>query len=216
MKKALILGLILSFTATGSVSAYSEHFEDGFANPVTAVGLQNSENTLEDAVKKRQWFYFKQKIRDAIYKNRLNQKQRHQYSKSVNHVDERSTQVERDGALRTVPYYQQRREYNNASYIRTNPKQTFRKRAINYYLEGGVAGKDALSADVLYGSTHRVSRVPSTIFKENAITTSAKSSLLEGQRSIGRSAQVPTGYQKTTFRRGDSTRTYLSPYQRFE
>lgn len=214
MKKVLILSLSFSiFTAT--TLAYDEHREDGFQNATTTIGKKSSQAKLNEAISKRQWYYFKNKIRNNSYKNRLNQQERHVYGKQSINVNEQSTQLKRDGELNSVPFYEERREATKGQYsIPNNSKRNFRSRAINYYVEGGDANQDAMSSNLIYGSTHKVRRVPIRAFKDEvgAINKKARNET----RSIGREDQIPTGYQKGSFRRGDSLRNFMHPYMKFD
>ena len=199
---------------SGTTFAYTEHFEDGFENPVTTVAQKSANTRLNDSIMDRRYNYMKNKIRDNAYKNRKNQFGRHLGGQKSIHVNDRSTQAKRSGELEFVPYYNDVKEHSNVSYVRPNRKQTFRRRAINYYQEGGYAGKDELKQDVIYGSTHRVNIIPFKWFKRNNDLEEVTSDIRGIQRNIGKDEQVATGYQKTTFRRGSSTRNFMSPYQR--
>ncbi len=194
--------------------AYTEHFEDGFENPVTTAAQKSAQTRLDKSIMDRRYHYFKNKLRDDEYKNRKNQFYRHMVGQKSIHVNDRSTKVKRHGRLNFVPYYEDRKEYSNVSYVRPNRKQTFRRRAINYYAEGGYAGKDELKEDVVYGSTHKVNIIPFMWMKRNSDLEDVTNDIRGAQRVIGKDEQVATGYQKMTFRRGDSFRNFMSPYQR--
>lgn len=214
MKKAIILGLSFAIF-TGTTLAYDENREDGFQDATTSLGQKSSQQKLNEAIQKRQWYYFKNKIRDNGYKNRLNQQERHVYGKQSINVSERSTQAERDGELKDVPYYEERRETNKGQYsVPNNSKRNFRSRAIDYYVEGGDANDEAMSSNLIYGSTHKVRRIPVRAFKEEV--GSINKEVRDEVRSIGRGDQIPTGYQKGSFRRGDSLRNFLHPYMNFD
>lgn len=214
MKKVLILSLSFAILS-GTTLAYDENREDGFQNATTQIGQKSSQAKLNEAISKRQWSYFKNKIRDNSYKNRLNQQQRHIYGKQSINVNEQSTQLKRDGALNSSPFYEEVREANQGQYsVPNNSKRNFRSRAINYYVEGGDANKESMTSNLIYGSTHKVRRVPIRAFTDElgAINTTVRI----GTRSIGREDQIPTGYQKNSFRRGDSARNFMHPYMSFD
>ncbi|MCK5461263.1 hypothetical protein KAI58_04735 [Candidatus Gracilibacteria bacterium] len=213
MKKVLIL--TISFAVlSGTTFAYSETREDGFENPVSNLGQKSSQQKLNEAIKKRQWYYFKNKFRTTDYKSRTNQQIRRNIGKKEINVNERSTKVTRTGELKDVPFYDDRRELNQGQYnFPNNPKRNFRSRAIDYYVEGGDANKKSMQSGVIYGSTHKVSRIPIRAFTEalGKINLQNRNEI----RFIGRKEQVPTGYQSTSFRRGDSIRNFMHPYMRF-
>lgn len=213
MKKTCLFTMAFTLLS-GTTFAYTEHFEDGYTNPVTPTALTESQEKLRDAIQLRRSSYFKNKVRDGAYKNRKNQQERHIEGKKSIHVSERSTKSNREGELKFVPYYEDRDEHSNVSYYRPNRKQTFRRRAINYYREGGYAGTTELKDNVIYGSQHKVNIIPSRWMKQNADLEEITKDIRDVQRDIGESEQVATGYQKTTFRRGSSNRNFMSPYQR--
>ena len=171
---------------------------------------------LDYAIAQRQQKNFKDKfVRTMDYKNRLGQLYRHKVSRYYGHANERSTQVTRTGDLQTVPDYEYRRPYSEKSMIRPNSKQTFKRRAIDYYINGGDAGTDALRSDVIVSSEHQVPR----FFVPVAKTAEAQADVLAPVRwaqkqSMGMSDKVPTGYQKTTTSQGTSSgKSYTNPWQ---
>lgn len=214
MKKTLILTLSLA-ALFGTTYAYSETRDDGFENPTTQLAQKSSQQKLNEAIKKRQWYYFKNKFRTNDYKSRPSQETRRNIGKREINVSERSTQVTRTGALKDVPYYGDRRELNRGQYsFPNNSKRNFRARAIDYYVDGGDANTESMQKGVIYGSTHRVSRIPIRAFASAIGKINLRNR--NETRFIGRGEQVPTGYQATSFRRGDSIRNFMHPYMKFE
>ena len=195
-----------------STFAFSETREDGFNNPLTSVGQKTSGEKLTEAIKQRHSNYFKNKIRNLLYKNRKNQKNRHLSGMSDKNVSQRSTNMSRTGALNSVPFYSSRREMNKGSFIRKNQKQVFRARAIDYYVDGGDANKEALNSGVIYGSQHKIKRVPSKIFTRS--TADIKKAIIDVQKDMEKGEQVPTGYQKNTQRSGASHRNFIHPFMK--
>lgn len=207
------LGLMLSSTAF----AFTEQFEDGLDNATQTLGQVRSVEKLDEAIRQRQYYYLKQKIRNNAYKTKKNQQYRHIVSRAQANTDEVSTFANRTGALKNVPYYNQRRGTSGASLAApNNAKRNFRTRAYNYYVEGGDAGEKALKDDVVLSSKHQ-SRTRYWLHAKNnnASTADLIAGIRAIQKSKTRTTQVPTGYQSTTFRRGDSSRNFLHPYMNF-
>ncbi len=213
MKKVSILIMAFMMT-TGTSYAYTEHFEDGFINPTTTVAQESARVRLQRAIQQRRDYYFRNKSRTVDTMNRNSQRRIHERNKARRNTGGVSTRMNRKGELNFVPYYPYQREYSNVSYVRPNAKQTFRRRAVNYYREGGYAGKNELKEGVLYGSRYRVNIIPAQWYKRNRNLEDVTTEIRNVQRDIGKSEQVPSGYQKTTFRRGASSRYFMSPFQR--
>ncbi len=213
MKKIALFALI-TLIMSGTTLAYTEHFDDGFINPVVPKAKEVARERLLKSIQQRRLRYIREKLRTVDnFQNRNLQRRRHEMMKVHNNVGGVATQMKRKGALKFVPYYSYRKERTDGNYIRPNAKQVFKRRAINYYREGGYAGKRELKENVVYGSTHRVNIIPSSWFKRNAQIEAVMQDIRDAQRNIGKSEQVPTGYQKTTLRRGSSLRNFMSPYQ---
>lgn len=214
MKKTALF-IVMTLLTSGTSFAYTEHFDDGFINPVTPTAQESASDRIQAAILQRRAKYARERVRtNDNFKNRTLQLRRHEGSKVRSNVGGVATQMKRDGALKFVPYYSYLKEKTAGTYVRPNAKQVFKRRAINYYREGGYAGKKALNSDVVYSSTHRVNIVPSRWMKRNSSLENVMQSIRDAQRNIGKSEQVPTGYQKTTLRSGSSYRNFMSPYQR--
>ncbi len=212
--KSISLFAFMFILMSSTTFAYTEHFEDGFDNPITTIAQKSAQKRLGQSIMNRRYRYFKNKLRDNSYKNRKNQFIRHIIGRKNINVNDRSTQIKRYGQFKFIPYYDDRKEFSNVSYIRPNRKQTFKRRAINYYREGGYAGTKELKENVIYGSNHKVNILPFRWLKRNKSLEEVTLDIRDVQRVIGKDEQVATGYQKTTFRRGSSLRNFMSPYQK--
>lgn len=170
---------------------------------------------LNYAISQRQKNDFrKQYLTPLSDKNAIAQRIRHQQSRYLKNTPERSTLVERTGELEDVPYYQFRRQFSNPSTLRSNRKQVFRQRAIDYYINQGYAGTEALQSDLIRGDQHVVNRVTSPATKTAAAQAETISAVRDQQKAqIGRPTQVPTGYQRTSRRVNSFGKTYSNPYQ---
>lgn len=213
MKKSLLLTFAAGILVSGTTLAYTEQFEDGLKDATQTLGQVRSVDKLDEAIKDRQYYYLKNKIRNNAYKNRKNQWYRHIMSRAQANTDEVSTFTSRTGELKDSPYYSQRRATTNrAISAPNNSKRNFRTRAYDYYIEGGDAGTKVLKEDVILSSEHEVE----TRYNYHTKNQSSAADLISGIRAMQKnrytSGKVPTGYQTTTFRRGDSNRNYLHPY----
>jgi hypothetical protein len=236
MKKALLLFLALGFAAPAVTHAYDEARKDekqpaGFDYSVYQAPntekpsywkvRTNSENALNRAIQERQKRYLKTHFVENIkgengnYKSKINALSRHNISRYQANVNQRSTKLRRTGIYQDVPYYDLRRERSNSSltYGGTNATKNFRARALDYYVGGGDAGAEAIKSGVVFGSTHRVPRyLRRTKQYEVSLILDP---LRDQQRFIGRNPiDTPTGYQKTTYRTGDSSRNYAHPFSK--
>lgn len=216
MKKPLIYTFTAALLLSSTTFAFDEQMQDGLADATQTLGQVRSVEKLDEAIEQRQYYYLKNKIRNNSYKNRKNQWYRHIMSRANASTDEVSTFTRRSGELEDVPYYKQRRATTDTAISApNNAKRNFRTRAYDYYVEGGNAGTDVLESDVVLSSEHKS---PSRYWSQ-AINSQGAADLISGIRAMQRNRrvndQVPTGYQSTTFRRGDSSRNFLHPYMNF-
>jgi len=208
MKKTLAIAITISVIGMNAVSANSN---TATYKPNSVMNVQQTISKILNAKKQRFMKYLKNKyIKKNEYSTRIGQKVRHNKSRAQKNTSDESTILKRDGELKFVPHYDKIREHVNSSYLRTNQKQVFRARAINYYLDGGKAGAEEISKNIIFGSKHKVPRVFNRTKKQQA--TDINKELRDIQRNIGQSEQVPAGHQKTVQRTGDMGRNYFSPY----
>ena len=175
---SLALGVAL-VPALSSAKDYELHIDRDASNPQYSGFRQTSENPtsdnplafgtrkasqedLSEAIDLRRGYYSKNKyVRTNDYKNRLNQIDRHRVSRYYGHTPDTATQMNRDGELVEVPYYEDRKANSETSLVRTNAKQIFRARAIDYYVDGGDADTDTLRSEgYVKSSEHKVQTVP--------------------------------------------------------
>jgi len=150
-----------TFLALNSAYAYSEGRDgDRIRNPNTAFAQKKVNAKLNEAKKMRYRNYFQNKNRKPYQQNVRYQKAIHQQNRSSNNISTRSTRMKRNGRYGSLPSYNYQRPSRNIAYERRNSKQTFRARAIDYYIHDGEAGTPALKSGVSFDSEHNVERIP--------------------------------------------------------
>ncbi len=213
MKKTLVVFVAtVSFFSQISIShAYSEG-RDGYRvrNPLASLVQKKLNQRLRSAIHKRYRNYFTNIVRETKDRNRNVQLARHKESKIDRNINNRSTSVVRSGELKTVPWYDVLRPVSLGAYERRNSKQTFRARAIDYYVEGGYAGTESMKSGVIYGSDHEVQNFPVRLEKDKvgAIVTSVR----DAQRDLVPWSRLTASYPKQLYRRGTSRRNFMHPY----
>lgn len=214
MKKLLFLALVLTFGFSLSLhraEAFAEESSTRYS-PYSFANKRSVQEKLNDAIWRRYRNDETKQYRNGIQKSRPYQQAIHNLGKKENNVNERSTQMNRSGELKNVPYYDERQQFNNPSMIRKNPKQVFRKRVIDYYVDGGDAGSEALRSDVILGSQHQVNRygMLNTFWKQDV---QAIRDLRAVQRSLYTPPQIGAGQQRQrALNRADRTKEFMHPF----
>ena len=221
MKKTLLAATIFGFLSpfvAGDSHAYSQWRDSGdmkFQNLESVLLQKENRQELDAAIERRYYnFYKKHFINNGDYKSRTNQQMRHNYGRWMGRTNDRSTIPNREGELKTVNEYNERRPNSQKSLVRSNSKQTFRARAIDYYVDGGDANTAALQSNVILGSEHKVPRFDSAFEKREKKSEIGEitAEIRDVQRSRKVSEKVPTGQQKNTYRKGASYRNFVHPY----
>jgi|GEM_PF-5913756 len=70
MKKSLFLTFAAGILVSGTTMAFDEQFEDGLKDASQTLGQIRSAEKLQEAIKDRQYYYLKNKIRNGACKNR--------------------------------------------------------------------------------------------------------------------------------------------------
>ena len=213
MKKVCVLAVVVGlFSQMGGVQAYSESRDGlGRSNPLAPLIQKKIQQKYDDAVWTRYKNYFTGKIRSTEDRNLDLQKAVHNESKKDNNVSGGSaTTMNRAGELQSVPYYAEQRPVTINSGYANNAKNNFRKRAINYYVDGGYAGSDSIRADVIYGSEHEVRHFIGR--KYGWLVGSIIAPVRDMQRNLTPEARESAPYVGSTHRTGSSTRNYMHPY----
>lgn len=212
MKKVFVLAIILSvFLQVDFVSAYSESRDGlGKVNPLATLIQKKNQEKHDNAVWTRYKNYFMGKVRNRDDKNLDLQKAVHAQSKRDGNVTGRATEMNREGELKSVPYYAEHRPVSLGTYERKNSKQIFRKRAIDYYVDGGYAGTNSLRSDVIYGSNHEVRKVIGR--KYGWLVGSIIAPVRDMQRRLTPEVKESAPYVGSTHKVGSSHRNYIHPY----
>lgn len=214
MKKIFLLvlafGIGMSYATTAS--AYAEE-SDLKVSPYSYANKRSIQQKLNDAIWRRYSnMETKHYYRNGVQKNRLYKEAVHKLSKKSGNVNERSTEAVRDGELKNVPFYAERKESSNPALVPNNPKRNLRARAIDYYVEGGDAGSDALRSGLIYGSQHTINRngILNTLWRWDAETVN---SLREVQRQLYSAPKIGAGQQRSrAINKADRTKEFFHPY----
>ncbi len=212
MKKSLfyLFVFILCFGFVQSSHAFKEGRDgDLFENPLTSYAQKKNKEKLERAVGERRRNYFRKKSRDnKVYKNWKNQFQTHRRSKANAGLNERSTRMKRTGKLRTRSF-DRLRPMSSKSPERSTAKQTFRARAIDYYIRGGEAGSEAMRSGVTRSTEHQVSR--RKIVSRRARIGRSERSIRNKQRNLSSWKSAKSNIQPK-FKRRPSYQKFGHPY----
>jgi hypothetical protein len=214
MKKIYLLVLTfgIGIGSVATVGAYAEKTLSD-VSPHSYANKRSIQQKLNNAIWRRyRNVETKHYYRNGVKKNRLYKETVHKLSKKERNVDERSTKVLREGDFRNVPFYGERQEYSDPALIPNNPKRNLRKRSINYYVDGGDAGAEALRSGVIYGSQHRVNRsgVLNTLWKWDA---EAINTIRNVQRQLYTPPKIGAGQQRSrAVNKADRTKGFYHPY----
>ncbi|MCF7905812.1 hypothetical protein K9L63_01320 [Candidatus Gracilibacteria bacterium] len=212
MKKTSFLSLILAlpFGVVSNVVAYQETLK---TVPGTVQHEISNQAKLNEAIQRR-WSLFQRKHveRNTVEKTIPYRDAIHDLSLQENNVPRNPNIMERSGALRTIPEYDDRRPTSNPSTsVPANATSVLRNRLIDYYVEGGDAGTEMLRNRGIKSSQYVVP-VPTaprwaTADPETLSTVRAVQRALYTPPSVGAGQQL-----MRTARKGDYYRNFWSPY----
>lgn len=213
MTLAVLFGTGIAMAETSSVSPEYTSSESDFRESTNAYGAINQKNNsarLLDAIRRRHLRYFRQveEANDKDRKNIYTQKRRHQINLAESHVDGTQTDVKREGELQKRDRVQPVSRYRAQ---RANPKQTFRARAICYYVEGNDANADCMAANVIDGQTHRVQNTNSAYFAKKAqaeANAEVRRQLREAAKEVNEAAKM----RVNNYRTGNYQRHFMAPF----
>ena len=153
MKKMLIVSLAIGmgFLLTSNAEAFKENTREDTGSYAHQLSLQKK---LNKALHLR-WSLFNKKHIERNLEEKTVPYQRavHQASMKATNTSEISTMMNRKGAMTD---YSNRKPMGDKSYIRPNRKSVFKARAVDYYVDGGDAGKEAMEANVISGTLNKV------------------------------------------------------------
>lgn len=212
MKKVFALGVVFGvLLQVDLASAYSESRDGlGGSNPLSPLIQKKIQQKQDHAIWTRYRNYFTGKNRRKEDQSLASQKRVHRNSQKNSNVSGGTTEMNRTGALKDVPYYAEQRPVSLGAYERKNSKQIFRKRAIDYYVDGGNAGSAALKEGVVYGSEHEVRKYIGR--KYGWLVGSIISPIRDMQRRLSPEVRESAPYVGSTHRTGGSNRNFMHPY----
>ena len=202
---SLALGMGIIFAS--SVEAYKEPVREDTGSYSHQLSLQKK---LNQALQKR-WSFFNKKHneRNIGQKTIPYQKAMHLRSRKATNTSEVSTMMNRRGAMTD---YTNLKPVGDNNYFRPNRKAVFKARAIDYYVDGGDAGKEAMEANVISGTLNKVdtNKYYNTFWKRDF---EALGNLRNVQRSFYSPKAAKTNSQRVrSLRKGDYYRNLMHPY----
>jgi len=162
---SLALGMGILFTS--SAHAFAEPVREDTGSYAHKLSLQQK---LNEAIQQRWSLFTKKHVeRNTEQKTVPYQYATHVESRKASNTSEVSTMMNRSGALTN---YEGTKAYEDYNYVRPNPKQTFKARAIDYYVDGGDAGKEAMRSNVIISSEHKIDtqKYYNTMWKNDFVT----------------------------------------------
>ncbi len=217
MKKLLSIGFAVAFSATTicTTNAYSSSLtaDELSYNAASPSLVQSRQSNYLDALRLRYKHMYDRSRHDRDYYNTYNQEYRLKNLKQENHVTGNlGSEMTRNGEMEQDKDRVRTIDKNRVQAV--NSKQTFRKAAINYYVDGGVGygNKDAMEMGNVDGMKNEVSRkrVFSDMFKMNVGATNLTTR--DMVRNLGR-RQGNTGITKrATYSQGRFHDRMASPY----
>ncbi len=215
MKKLLSLGLALTMCSTvliGTADAYTATMDSMNQASTVSVARNRQANYLE-ALRLRYKNMYNQERRDRNYYNSYLQKNRLNFLKQENNVvGNLNSKMTREGDMeegrervRTVDRYRVQA---------VNAKQTFRKAAVNYYLDGGdgYSSAEAMEMGNVDGMTNVVprKRMVDAMYKMHVGATNLTTR--DMVRNLGMHSGETGITKPSTYRTGQFHGKMLSPY----
>jgi len=159
----------------------------------------------------RRWSFSNKKYneRNVEQKTIPYQKAMHIESRKAANTSESSTMMNRKGAMTD---YTNLKPIEDGNYFRPNRKSVFKSRAIDYYVDGGDAGKEAMESNVIFGSTHKidVNKYYNTYWKKDFQSIGK---IRDVQRSMYTPAAAKTATQRIrAYRKGVFSRNLTHPF----
>jgi hypothetical protein len=211
MKKFFLVSLTLGFGRLSLTSVAQAFKAEDTILPGTYRHELSIQQKLNEAIELR-WGLFRKKHmeRNTEQKTIPYQRATHEASEKANNVQNNPNVTDRQGPLVSIPTYEERKPATDMNYFRPNPKAVFRKRIIDYYVDGGDAGKTALQSDVLLGSEYRVPRYYPIWATSDGESLSAIRAI---QREMTAPDKVGAGQQSmSSNHKGSYYRNFMHPY----
>ncbi len=200
---ALGMGILL----TSSAEAYKEPVREDTGSYSHKLSIQKK---LNDALRMR-WSFLNKKHneRNVGQKTIPYQQAMHLESRKATNTSEVSTMMKRTGAMTD---YSNIKTVEDRNYFRPNRKSVFKARAIDYYVDGGDAGKEAMEANVIFGSTHKIdtNKYYNTYWKKDFESIRK---IRNVQRAFYTPPKAKTATQRVrSLRKGDYYRNLVHPF----
>lgn len=215
MKKLLSFGLALTMCSTvliGTADAYTATM-DSMNQASTVSVAKNRQSSYLEALRLRYRNMYNHARRDRNYYNSYLQRDRMNFVKQENNiVGNLNSKMTREGKME-----EGKERVKPANRYRTeavNPKQTFRKAAINYYLDGGdgYSSEEAMKMGNVDGMTNIVprKRMVDALYKMHVGATNLTTR--DMVRNLGLHSGETGITKPSTYRTGQFHGKMLSPY----
>ncbi len=211
MKKsiALSLAVVAAFAAISTTNAMDELSY----NPASPSLVQARQTAYEDALAKRYQNMHNREVRNYRYYNTYLQKARMTDHKKENGIAGNLTSE----MTRTGDLEQNKGRVRTSSTRRTeavNAKQTFRKAAINYYVDGGqgYGSTEAMEMGNVDGMTNKVERRRTTSDEYKFVRGGANLTTRDMVRFAGAKTNTATKSRRNTYYKGNFYTRMASPF----
>ena len=218
MKKsiALSLAVVTAFTAISTVDAKASLDELSY-NPASPALAQKRQANYLDALAKRYELMYNNARHDRYYYNTYLQQARMEELKKENNIaGNLSSEMPRMGELETNKT--RVRTTTNRRTEAVNAKQTFRKAAINYYVDGGngYGSTEAMEMGNVDGMKNIVERRPSTSAEYKFVLGGANLTTRDMVRLSGVKSTTPSVSKRNTYYKGNFYKRMSSPFMSTE
>ena len=213
MKKLLSIGLALTICApllTGTADAYTA-IQDSLNQASTVSVSRARQASYLDALRLRYKNMYFRSQRDRFYKNSYIQDYRLEQVQKDNHiVGILGSEMNREGEMEQDKDRVRTVDTNRVQAV--NPKQIFRKRAIDYYVLGGDAGSEAMDMGNIDGMKNQVTR--KNVFSEMYKMSIGSTNLTTRDmiRNIGLHRGEVGVDKPSTYSTGSFNSRMISPY----
>jgi len=215
MKK--LFTTIVSFAVFFGFGVYSAEASDTSTptlygtSPIANIDLDAWHEELKKAIKTRQKLYWNSK--KPKRKNARNSYQSFVEKVKTKGFSMTSTELSRTGDLQTIPDYKYRREYSQPNGFLPNSRQVFKRRAIDYFVEGGDATPEEILSNL---AKEERKKKASTLLSESMARKNVadiRREILDSVRYRGASEKVKTGEQKDLIRPTSGAQwNFIHPY----
>ncbi|MCF7847023.1 MAG: hypothetical protein K9M51_03245 [Candidatus Gracilibacteria bacterium] len=213
MKKYAILSLVLGLglvfvSAEAEAFSYAGPAEVNYRSPSFK---RNNQSQYLEALRRRYNLMYNKAERTLEDKHLYNQQAEHRINRYLQNTNEVNTLMRREGELQDRSRIE---PVATPRYERSNSKQTFRARAIDYYVDGGYANAEAMKSNVIYGSEHKVDTnnwLSEMYKKEVGSIVRPTRDLIRIQEKADKVGTLQEGHVGYNNRKGNFYRNFWSP-----